>query len=180
MGSSIVAIGGPHGSGKSSVAKTLSEELEMNYISAGEIFRTLAKENNYTLKEFSKFVIEQPEIDRKIDERTKELGKIPNTIVDAQLAAHFTPDDAAIKICITASPDVRYKRIAKRDNINFEEAKKETIIRETSEQNRFSQLYDIDLNDLSFYDVIINTDRINQKQTYELTKLIVLKTLKWI
>ena len=92
MARSIVAIGGPHGSGKSSVAKRLHEELKMNYLSAGEIFRQFAKERGYTLEDFSKLVINEPDIDREIDDRTKELGMKENTIVDAQLAAHFTPE----------------------------------------------------------------------------------------
>ena len=43
----VVAIGGPHGSGKSSIAKKIANEFNMNYLSAGEVFRKLAKEKNF-------------------------------------------------------------------------------------------------------------------------------------
>lgn len=169
----IVAIGGPHGSGKSSVAKKLAETLDMNYISAGSVFRKMAVERGLTLEEFSEVVVNEPEIDREIDRRTLELGKKDNSIIDAQLAAHFTPKDIAIKISITASPEVRWKRIAKRDKLSLDEAKTETMTRESTERNRFNSLYEIDVLDQSAYDIIINTDRLNQDETYNICETIV-------
>ena len=175
---SIIAIGGPHGSGKSSVAKKLAEDLSMNYVSAGSVFREMAKNRNFTLKEFSEKVLNEPDIDKQIDKRTQELSQKDNTIVDAQLAAHFTPPDTVLKICISASPEIRWKRIAKRDNKSTDEAKLETLTREKSEQNRFLQLYNIDVWDTSCYDIIINSDRIDIDQTYLLCKTIVQHVLK--
>ncbi|MHA2171726.1 MAG: (d)CMP kinase [Candidatus Kariarchaeaceae archaeon] len=170
---SIIAIGGPHGSGKSSVARRLAEELEMNYVSAGKIFRELATERNYSLKEFSTLAINEPDIDYQIDNRTKELGNYENTVIDAQLAAHFTPKDATIRISITASPEVRWKRISLRDGTSLEEAQQETIVREKAENHRFNQLYNVDVNDFSLYDVVINNDRMSEDQTYQLCESIV-------
>lgn len=170
---SIIAIGGPHGSGKSSVAKRLSDELNMNFISAGLVFREMANKRNLSLKEFSEVVVNEPDIDMEIDERTKELSNLDNTIVDAQLAAYFTPSDTLLRMCITASPDIRWKRIAKRDKIDLEAAKTETLTREKSEQNRYFSLYEIDVWDTSIYDIIINSDRLDVEQTYSICKTIV-------
>jgi cytidylate kinase len=170
---SIIAIGGPHGSGKSSVARKLSEKYNMNYVSAGSVFRGMAKERHLSLKEFSELVINEPDIDREIDDRTKELSKVDNTIVDAQLAVHFTPQDTLLKMCITASKDIRWDRIARRENISIEEAKTETLTREKSEQDRYFKLYQIDVWDTSFYDIIINSDRLDADQTYSICSTIV-------
>ncbi|MDH5401094.1 MAG: cytidylate kinase family protein [Candidatus Heimdallarchaeota archaeon] len=169
----IIAIGGPHGSGKSSVSKRLAETLNMNYVSAGEIFRQMANDRRISLEKFSQMVIEEPEIDKLIDDRTKELGAVNNTVVDAQLAAYFTPKDAALKICISASATHRWERIAKRENRSLEESKEETRIREETERKRFLDLYNIDVSDLTKYDVVINTDRISEENTYQITEAIV-------
>jgi cytidylate kinase len=174
---SVIAIGGPHGSGKSSVAKRVASDLGMNYISAGDVFRQMAKERGISLKEFSRLVINEPEIDRQIDDRTRELGSNPNTIVDAQLAAHFTPEDAKLKICITARPDIRYQRIASRENRSFEDAKQETTIREEAEFKRFKDLYNIDVNDMSCYDVVINSDRLNFEETVNIALVLIKSVL---
>ena len=173
MTRSIVAIGGPHGSGKSSVAEKLAKILGMNYVSAGVLFRTLAKGRNQSLEELSKIATTESQIDINIDESTKKLGNRDNTIIDAQLASHFSPLDTAIRICITASEEVRWQRIAKRDNISLEKAKKETDVREDAERNRFLSLYGIDVQDLSSYDIIIRNDRLNESETYKLCESIV-------
>ncbi len=173
MTRSIVAIGGPHGSGKSTIAKRLAVKLNMNYVSAGIVFRELAKERNLSLEELSKITIYEPGIDKKIDQRTLELGAIENTIVDAQLAAHFTPKDAIIRISITASPEVRWERIAKRDGISLEHARSETEIREKSERDRFLKMYNIDILDDMCYDVVVNNNRLSEEQTLEIVEVIV-------
>jgi CMP/dCMP kinase len=175
----IIAIGGPHGSGKSFIAEQIAEEFNMKIISAGKIFRNIAKERGLTLKELSKIAKEETAIDLEIDKRTQELGKIDNTLIDAQLAAHFTPNNKndlkldIIKICITASPNIRWNRIAKRENITEEEAKLETEIREKTESERFKELYNIDIDDLSPFDIVINTDRMSKEYVLELTKSII-------
>ncbi len=173
----IIAIGGPHGSGKSACAKRLAEALGMTYISAGQVFRKLAKDRNMSMEQFSKNVVDDPEIDILIDNRTKELGQIENTVVDAQLAAHFTPKDIALKICITATKEIRWERIAKRQNISLEDSKRETETREATESNRFLELYNIDVSDLSMYDVVINNNRIDEDETFKLALAISIEIL---
>lgn len=174
----IIAIGGPHGSGKSSVARRLAEELQMNYISAGEIFRTIARERDVSIEQMSKLIHNEPELDNQIDERTKKLGSEENTIVDAQLAAYFTPQDIILRLCINASFETRCKRIARREGKSQEEARIETYTREESEHRRFSDLYNIKVSDLSIYDVVINNDRIDEEKTYNMAKSIVLAAFK--
>ena len=176
----VVAIGGPHGSGKSSIAKKIANEFNMTYLSAGEVFRKLAKEKNYTIEEFTNYALTDSEIDKEIDNRTAELSKQSNTVVDAQLAAYFTPKNSVLKICITASPEIRYERISKRQQISLEEAKNETIIREEVENQRFKELYKINVNDLNVYDAVINTDRLSIQQTFNYTKAIVKEALNLI
>lgn len=174
----IIAIGGPHGSGKSSVAKRLADELQMTYVSAGGVFRQIARERGLSMKEMSEIVHSEPDVDIKIDERTKELGSIENTVVDAQLAAHFTPNDSMLKISITAPFLTRCQRIANREGVILENSKTETETRERSERKRFLDLYNIDIDDSSVYDIIINNERFDEEETFQLTKSIVTKTLK--
>ncbi len=171
----IIAIGGPHGSGKSSVAHQLAKKLRMKYVSAGQVFRELAKESRMTLKELSVKAINDESIDIEIDKRTKSLGKIDNTIIDAQLAAFMAPE-ADLKISITASENLRWKRIASRENCSLEDSKNETLLREKVEQERFLKLYNIDINDTSVYDVIINTDRMPQADVLNLIERLIIYT----
>ncbi len=168
----IIAIGGPHGSGKSSVAKRIAEAFDMNYVSAGQVFRQMARDLNLSLEEFSVIAEKEKKYDIEIDKRTEELAKKDNTVVDAQLAA-YKASHADLRICITASPQVRWERIAKREKRSLADAKNETVVREEAERQRFKVLYDIDIDDLSVYDVIFNTDRLSEEDVFGLVYAVV-------
>jgi cytidylate kinase len=70
-----VTVSGPPGSGTTSLSKKLSETFSFKFISAGEVFRSLAKERGMDLIEFGKLCESDPEVDRLIDERQKEIGE---------------------------------------------------------------------------------------------------------
>lgn len=156
----IIAISGPHGSGKSTASKTVAELLNYTYVSAGQLFREMAKEKGMTLEELSKLAEKDNAIDNYIDNRTMELAEEENgLIVDAQLGGWILRKVADLTIYITAPLKTRVQRIAERENRTKEEVKKETLMREESERHRYQKLYNIDISDLSIYDVIINTKK---------------------
>lgn len=51
----IITIGGLAGSGTTTAAEVLSNKLDIPYISAGSIFRDMAKERGMSVLEFSNF-----------------------------------------------------------------------------------------------------------------------------
>jgi len=159
----IITISGFHGSGKTSIAKDLKKEFKLRYLAAGNIFRLMAKENQMTLEEFSRFVEQNPEIDRKIDNEMIQEAKKGNAILDGLLVAWLTRDIPGIHILLNAEEQIRINRIAQRENRPYEEVKEETLTREKSEVARFKNLYDIDINDYSIYDIILNTGLWSQK-----------------
>ena len=62
-----IAISGPAGSGKTTYAKRLAKELGLRYVSAGRLFRKMAKERDLSLVEFGKIAEKDFDIDREID-----------------------------------------------------------------------------------------------------------------
>ena len=154
----IIAVSGPHGSGKSTAAKKVAEALNYEYISAGELFRSMAKNAQMNLEEFSKEAEQQEEIDKFIDDKTVELAKSrDNIVVDAQLGGWMLKDKADMLVYITAPLEVRIDRIVERENKTAEQVRQETKIREESEKGRYQNLYQIDISDLTIYDIILNS-----------------------
>lgn len=153
----MITVGGPHGAGKSTYAKALAEALQLRYVSAGELFRDLARERGLTLETFSKMAAEDPAIDRLIDERTKAEAKKGGVVIDAQLGAWMVKDLADVKVLIIAPDDVRFRRIAERDRISVQESRKRTLARETIQKKRYQKYYGLDVSDLSIYDLKIDT-----------------------
>lgn len=154
----VVTISGLHGVGKSNCAKLLANFFNLKHFSSGEIFRRLAKERGTTLEEFSLYVEKNPEIDLEIDKETVRAAKEGNVIIDARLSGWKAKDYADLKILLTAPLETRVKRLAERDKKTYKEALEETLKREKSEAERFKRIYNIDVNDHSIYDVIINTE----------------------
>jgi len=153
----VVTVGGPHGTGKSTYALALAKTLNLRHVSAGGIFRDLAKQNHASLEAFGKQAANDATIDRMIDDRTKLEAREGNVVIDAQLAAWMVKELADLKMLLTAPDNVRFKRIARREGITFEKAQKETEARELIQKRRYMQYYGIDVTDLSIYDVTIDT-----------------------
>ncbi|MFX1567936.1 MAG: (d)CMP kinase [Promethearchaeota archaeon] len=160
----IITISGLHGTGKSTIGKIIAEKLNLQYYSTGQAFRDLAKEMNMTLEDFTKYVERNPEIDKKLDDKINQIAQQGNIIIDSQLSGYILQSSADYKILLTCPLETRVKRMAERDNTNYEEKLKETNLRENSELERFKMLYDIDLEDKDdlnrMYDLIINTENL--------------------
>jgi cytidylate kinase len=148
---------GPHGTGKSTYAKALAEALRLRYVSAGDLFRSLARERGMTLETFSQLAASDPEIDRLIDERTKAEAEKGGVVIDAQLGGWMVKDLADVKLLIVAPDEVRFRRIASRDGISVDDARKQTLARESIQKQRYRKYYGIDVADLSIYDLKIDT-----------------------
>ena len=152
-----MTISGTAGTGKSTEAKILAERLGLRYVSAGQIFRKLAEEHGMSLEEFSKFVEEHPEIDEEIDKRTAEEAEKGNVIIEGRLAAWFARKYNPFNIRLICPLDIVVERISKRDNVPLDVARRETVAREESAKKRYKKLYGIDLDDMSIYDLVLNT-----------------------
>ncbi|RLG91030.1 MAG: cytidylate kinase [Candidatus Hecatellales archaeon] len=155
----VITIGGLHGTGKTTYAKALAEKFGLKHVSAGEIFRQLAKEKGLTLQELTSLAKKDRKIDELIDSRIREAAKKEDrVIIDGLLSAWMAGERADIKIYLFTSDEVRFKRIASREKIPYEEAKKLTLEREKAEKERYKKFYGLDLDDLTVYDIVFNTD----------------------
>ena len=164
----VITVGGLHGTGKSSVADAIAKRFNLRRMSAGVIFRQLAKERGLTLEEFSRVAEGNEDIDRLIDDKLREEAEKGNAVIDGQLAAWMAGNNADLKILLIASVENRIKRISERDGIDYEYARRETITREGSEKARYFEYYGVDVADHSTYDLIINTDKYDLEEVIKI------------
>ena len=165
----VITFGGLHGTGKSTYSEAISKEFSLRYVSAGKLFRRIAKEKSVSLLELS-VIANDDCIDRQIDEKTKQEAMKGSVVLDGILSGWMAEDHANLKIYLKASEKERINRITIRENTSYSEARNVTLLREKTARRRFKKLYDIDIDDLSIYDLIMNTGLLSVKSNIEVIK----------
>ena len=156
----LLTVSGPPGSGKSTTAAALAKAFELDHISGGDIFRSLAEERGLTPVEFNELAEKDDQIDRDLDRRLYDLAKErDDVLLESRLAGWLAAEDADIKIWLDAPLNIRAERIADREGKPLETAIEETHRRERSEAKRYREYYNIDIDDRSIYDLVYNTAR---------------------
>ncbi|MBQ6220466.1 MAG: AAA family ATPase [Methanosphaera sp.] len=163
----IITIGGLAGTGTSTAAKNLSEYLNIPYNSAGDVFRQLAKEHGMSVLEFNEFAEGNDEIDIALDKRQAEIAnQAENLIVEGRISAFFV--DADYRIWLQAPDNIKAERISYREDKSLDTVIEEIKERTASERRRYLDIYDIDIDNLEIYDLVIDTGINDEQATLDL------------
>lgn len=179
----VICLAGMTGCGKSTVAKRLAEKYGLKYMSGGSALKELAIETGYKPieagwwesaegKRFLKQRREDPAFDKKVDEKQLKLARRGNLIFDSWTMPWLYK--GGFKIWLEASPNVRARRLAKRNAISLQEALR--AIREKDMQTKmiYKNLYGFELGeDFSPFDLILGTDDLNAEEVFETLCLVV-------
>ncbi len=158
-----ITISGKPGSGKSTVSKKLASVLDYEHFSTGDFMRSLADERNVSLIELSKIAEKDDSVDALLDKRQKEFGKEKDDFVlDARLGFYFIPDSK--KVYLDVSDEEALKRVHGRD----ETSKEDFYARLDSERKRYKELYGLNYEDYSHYDIIVKTDTLTPEEIVDL------------
>ena len=169
----VVTFSGLHGAGKSVYAKDIASEFDLRYVSAGELFRQIARDRDLTITELTDIAARDSLIDKEMDERTRREVDKGSVVLDGQLTGWFAEKSADIKIFLKARLDIRVARLALRDGLSPEDARKELHHREIAERKRYKTLYGIDIGDLSIYEVILDTSFLGLESTKKVLRTII-------
>jgi CMP/dCMP kinase len=153
----IITVSGPHGTGKSTYAARLAKALSIRHVSAGVLFRKIAKERRLSLEELGKLALRDASIDRLVDERTIREAKAGDVVVDGQLAGWMLKDRADLRIYPTAPEAIRLGRIAARDKVALRAARSQTRQREAIQRERYLHHYGFQIDDASIYQLVLDT-----------------------
>ena len=167
-----VTISGKAGSGKSTVAKLLSEKLRLKHYSIGDLMRVTAIGKGMTLLELNKLAEKDKAIDFELDSKLKKLGRTKdNFVVDGRLTAFFIPH-ADVRVFLETDDKVRAQRILK-DKRQHEKSRslKEVMgsigKREESEKKRYKKYYGVDYSNKRLYNFVIDTTKLTSNQVVE-------------
>lgn len=179
----VITITGDLASGKSSVSDILKKELNYEVYKPGQYARKLAMEKNMTINDFQAYLKEHPELDQEIETNSSKYAQEnDNIIVDARLGWYSIP--YSFKIYLKTDIDVSAKRAfndCKRQNSepckDVQTAKEQIQKRYNEEIERFFSLYNIRKDDMSNYDLVIDT---SDMKVEEIAEKIKKEYIKWL
>ena len=175
-----IIISGPPAIGKTTIAKGLAKEFDIEYLSGGDILKELAQEQGFQTKgddwwdtqEGINFLDQRKknsEFDKNVDNKLKELFSKGGIVVTSYTLPWLV--DGGIKIWLDGSKENSALRMTARDNSSKNEALE--IVQKRYNENKiiYKELYGFEFGeDLSVFDKIIETDDLNVEQVLEVAK----------
>ena len=155
----LITISGLPGSGTTTVSRLVAEELGLERVPGGEVFRELAAEAGMSLADFGAFAQDHPEIDLELDHRLEERARLGDCVIESRLAGWLASRAglAAVRVWVDCDDEVRARRVAERDHTTLAQALIDNVERSDLERARYREVYGIDLDDRSVYEVVLDS-----------------------
>jgi predicted cytidylate kinase len=165
-----ITVGGPPGAGTSTLCKLLKDELDIDYVYAGQIFRSMAEEMNLSLAQFNDLCEKDPSYDQLLDNDMMDIARKGNVIVEGRMIGPLCKkfEIPSLKIYIHADPKIRAERILERDGGDLYEAIRGMKDREESEAQRYLEYYGIDPRERTWYDIVIDSTNISPHEELDI------------
>lgn len=166
----IIAITGLTAAGKNTLGELVAQHFGYKMICP--TFKDLAKDEGISLMEFQKKAEKNHNIDKKFDDFLKKESTKGDCVITTWLGPWMVKSDLSVNLF--APLDVRAKRLAKRDKIGLEEAKKHVTERDEQNRKRYLDIYRIDIFDTTNFDISLSSSTYSPDQL----KMIIIEILK--
>lgn len=190
----LIVVGGPGGSGASTIALMLAQHFGLSYFYAGGMMRSMAEKRGFkTLEKFmesEEFQHDKNKIDKIVDKQIVRISQRRDILIDSKTfaaLAYLKRLPCTVKIWIEADIQTRVhralyshdkipegKRVLKRSEL-YRKTMLDLMRRYSNDKNRYARLYGIDYDRQELYnDIIIDSSKLDAGQTFTL----ILKLLK--
>ncbi len=161
----IIAISGKSGCGNTTVSGLVANRL--GFALVNYTLRDLAAERGISFDSIREMVEQDAAIDRLLDRRQVEKAQAGDCVLASRLSIWLLLN-ADLRVFLTASVEVRARRIHQREQGKLEEVIQNTRERDRLDRQRFLQNYGIDNDQYEFADLIIDTEKYNAEECCEI------------
>ncbi len=158
----LITISGHPGSGTSTLVHILCDRRGWTSLNGGDVFRAEAADRGLPLEDFSRLCRDEPGVDRTLDDRLRQamLAESGPEVIESRLAGWWADQLGldCIKVWLDVSAAERARRIVEREGGELSAALERMNGRMAADALRYDLLYSITLDDMSPYDLKLNTD----------------------
>ena len=169
----IISLAGDLAAGKGTVSKILIKDLDYGIYRNGEYARKLARDMGLDITSFNAYLVDHPEIDLQIEKSASEYAKDhDNFIIDARLGWYAVPESFKVylRVDIDVAAQSAFKDSDRKSSESFatvEEQKVDMQKRFKMENERYWNLYHVRKEDMSNYDLVVDTTNMTPEEVAE-------------
>jgi len=177
----LLVVGGPGGSGSSTIAVMLSKHFNIPRIYAGDLYRDEAKHEE--MESFDEFLQEMSQggnsLDLEIDALLRVYAKKRNILIESKIFASLAKKEnipCTATIWLDADLETRVKRKLENENVRGirrllrkSQIKGELVRRYKIDREKYNRLYNVKYESPKlYYDIILDTSKLNEEETFNL------------
>jgi CMP/dCMP kinase len=162
-----IAISSHSGCGNTTATNNVGATLGLEVVNY--TFRDLAKDLNIPFEAIQQGASKSRIYDFLTDLNLMRAALRPRVVVGSRLAGWLV--DADLRVWLHAPLEARAKRIFQREpdkHAGYESVLYRTLQRDEQNRKRYLEIYGIDINDRSDFDIIINTEKLTAEQVSSL------------
>jgi len=177
----VIAVGGPGGSGITTISKMLAKHFNLKHIYAGDLFREAAKESDY--EHFEEFLQDISKggnhLDYEIDGMLEQYANKGNVVIDSKVYGALSKIKnlrCDFSIWLDAKPSVKVRRHLEKENIKGLKKFLRGIQiwkglkrRHRIDKEKYWRLYRVRYNKPQlYYNLVLDTSNMNEEDTFNL------------
>jgi cytidylate kinase len=179
----VICVAGLTASGKSTVARRIADKFGLKYYSGGTALKELAVKLGYKAEgrgwwetaegmRFFEQRLRDPRFDKQVDAELLKAAEQGNVVLDSWTMPWLSK--VGFKVWIEVSAEERARRLARRDKVSVEEARKVLAEKDDKTKRVYVKLYGFKLGeDYSPFDLVLDTERLSSDETFETLCLVV-------
>ena len=165
-----LTVSGPPGSGTSTLVGKLCEGRGWSAVKGGDIFREEASNRGLTVVEFSALCKKDLDVDRSLDTVVRNAMSDPEgpEVVESRLCGWWAHALGlqCLRVWVSVSDEERARRIQNRAGGDYQTCLEFSKQRQSDDMERYRVLYDIDLDNMSPYTLVVDADELDADEVF--------------